>query len=191
MAEEEKVEQTPSPTEEAPSQEKDPVEQELARIDKSKRSKLEKLEYTRERVDKQIAEERAKAGITDDEDRPMTVREFKALRTEEQRDTAVSLANAIENEAERRLVQYHLENTIRPSGDAKTDLDTALAIVQGVKNRQKAEEALRASPARSVGSAASAPPKEVQTSELTPTEEQYMKSFKLTKEQVLAARPKG
>ncbi len=44
MDENEKVEQTPSPTEDAPSQEKDPVEAELERIEKKVQSVLNQPE---------------------------------------------------------------------------------------------------------------------------------------------------
>lgn len=190
MEEETKVETTTSPTEETAPSQKSPIDEELERIETSKRSKLEKLEYTRERVEKQIQEEKAKAGIVDDEDKPLTVREFKALQQDQARETALNLAESIENESERKLVKHHLENTIRPSGDPQADLSTALAIVQGVKNKQIAEEALRATKPRTVTTGAGAPPREVPNDELTPVEEKYRVSFKLTKEQVIAARPK-
>lgn len=192
MDPEEKVETPVSPTETEPSQEKDPVQEELDRVEaQPKKSKLEKLEYTKKRIDQQLAEEKAKSGIVeDDDDRPLTVREFKSLQREEAQSTAISLAGEIENEAERKLTQYHLENTIKPSGDAQTDLKNARLLVNAVKNGQVAEEAVRATKARTTGSGAGAPPKEKQTNELTKEERDYMVAFKLTEAQVVAARPK-
>lgn len=192
MEEKTKVDTVVSPTETEPSQEKDPVQAELDRVEaQPKKSKLEKLEYTEKRIKQQISEEKAKAGIVeDDEDRPLTVREYRSIQQEEAQSTAISLAGQIENEAERKLTQYHLENTIKPSGDAQTDLRNARLLVNAVKNSQITEEALRTTKVRTTGSGAGAPPKEKQTTELTKEERDYAKAFQLSDAQVIAARPK-
>lgn len=177
----------------APSQEKDPVQAELERVEsKPKRSKLEQLEYTKRRVEQQLEEERRKAGIVDENDdsRPLTVGDLKRIREEEAVETALNLAESLENEHERRLTKYHLENTIRPSGDAQTDLKNALALVNAVKNQQKAEDAGRAQVVRRTASSAGAPPKEKANDDLTPEEVSIMTAFHLTKEEVIAQRPK-
>lgn len=178
----------------APSQEKDPVQAELERVEsKPKRTKLEQLEYTKRRVEQQLAEERKKAGIddsNDDDNRPLTVADLRRIREEEAVETALNLTESIENEHERRLTKYHLENTIRPSGDAQTDLRNAQALVNAVKNRQKIEDAGRAQVVRRTASSAGAPPKEKANDDLTPEEVGIMTAFKLTKEEVIAQRPK-
>lgn len=198
MDEENKVDTTVSPTETTevtetsePSQEKDPIQAELDRVErKPKHSKLEQLEYTKRRVEEQLAAERQKAGITEDDDRPLTVREYKSIQQETAQDIAIKLAGDIGGEAERKLVIHHLENTIKPSGDPQTDLRNARLIVNAVKNGQIVEETLRRVPPRTAGSAASAPPKEKQTAELTADERLLMSGFHLTEAEVLAARPK-
>ncbi len=195
MDEENQAEQTTSPAEETitpePSQEKDPVETELEKVESAKRTRLEKLEYTKNRVEAQIAAEKAKSGVVDtDEDRPVTVRELKAMQTETAKDTALTLADEIENENERKLVRHHLENTIKPSGDAQTDLRNARLIVNAVKNGQIIEDTLRVTKARSVSSGTGAPPKEKQTTELTAEEKQIKQTFKLSDAEILAAREK-
>lgn len=175
----------------APSQEKDPVQAELERVEKKpKRTRIETLEYNIERLKKEREAELKKAGITEDDDRPLTIREFKSLQQEQAQETAFKMADSIENESERKLVQYHLENTIKPSGNAETDLKNARLIVNAVKNGQIVEEQLRAVKPKAAGSAASAPPKEKQMTELTKEEKDLMVAFKLTEAQVLAARPK-
>lgn len=197
MDEEKKVDTTVSPTEATevittsePSQEKDPVQAELDKVEAGKKTRLQKLEYTKTRVEQQIAEEKSKAGIReDDQDRPMTVREFNNLQQEKAKETALSMANEIENEAERKLVIHHLESTIKPSGDPQTDLRNARLIVNAVKNGQIVEETLRRTVPRSTGSAVGAPPKEKQATELTKDEKDLMRAFKLTEAEVLAARP--
>lgn len=173
----------------APSQESDPVQEELDRIENSKRTKKEKLLYTKQRVEKQLAE----LGETDatdvDLDRPMTVREYEARRMLDARDTAVSLVDSLsEDEKAKELVRYHLENTIRPSGDAQTDLNLALSIVNGVKNRQLAEESARTTRARTAPSAPAAPPRQIGAEpEFSKEEAAVMKGFGLTKEEAAEA----
>lgn len=197
MPEETQVETAPSPTEETvveettePSQE-DLLQAELDRIEKKpKRSRIETLTYNRDRLDKELADERKKLGITDEEDRPLTVREFKALKTEEAFETALTLADSIENETERKLTKFHLENTIKPSGNPETDLKNARLIVNSVKNGQIVEETLRTTKPKAAGTAGGAPPKETQPTDLTTEEKTMMSAFKLTEAQVLAARPK-
>ncbi len=196
MDEEKKVETTVVPTatpEEtpAPSQEKDPLEVELERAESKKRTRLEKLEYTRQRVEEQIAAERKKEGIPEsDLDKPLTLREFQALREQEAKDTALALADAIENEAERKLVKHNLENVIRLSGDPQEDLRNARLLANAARNGMQIEEQLRGIKAKSAGTPASAPPKEVSHSELTKEEREYAAAFKLTEAEVIAARPK-
>lgn len=174
-----------------PSQERDNIQVELDKVEARKKTRLEKLEYTKTRVEQQIAEEKEKAGIKEeDEDRPLTVREFNNLQQEKAKETALTMANDIESEAERKLVIHHLENTIKPSGDPQTDLRNARLIVNAVKNGQIVEETLRRVSPRAAGSGPSAPPKETQSTELTKDEKEIMQGFKLTEAEVLAARPK-
>lgn len=179
----------PSPEEQDSS--KDPIEAEIGLVERKEKTKLEKLVYTKERVDKQIAEEKQKLGIEDDDmDVPLTKREYNAIKFEESRQEAVDLSDSIEDDNERKLVKYHLEHTIRPTGDPQTDLRNARLLVNGVKNGQQLEEIARARTPRASVSSPSAPPRGEVKDDLTPEEKNIMKGFGLTKEKVLAARPK-
>jgi len=172
---------TPEETPIVPSQTEDPVQQELDRIENDKRSKLERLQFNKERIEREIAAQTGQQPAASDEDRPLTVREFKALQAVEAQDTAKTLADSIEDEKERTLVIHHLENTIKPSGDAATDLRNARLIVNSVKNGQLAEEALRTAKARTAPSAPSAPPRAPTAKpEFSAEETAIIKAFKLT-----------
>ena len=172
-------EETPDTT--APSQEIDPVEEELERIEtaeNAKRTKLERLQYNKERIERELAEEAAKNGVEIDENRPLTVREFKAMQAHEAQETAKSLAESeIVDDKERKLVLHHLDNTIRPSGDAATDLRNARMLANAVKTRQVAEEVVRSSQARTYASAAGAPPKQNSGTPELSSEEQRLASW--------------
>lgn len=184
------VEETQTTT--APSQENDPVEEELEKIEtaeNAKRTKLERLQYNKERIERELAEEAAKNGVELDENRPLTVREFKAMQAHEAQETAKSLAESeIADDKERKLVLHHLENTIRPSGDAATDLRNARLIVNAVKNRQVAEEVVRSAQARTHASTAGAPPRQDSTKpELSQEEQRFAKMTGLSEEEIKAA----
>lgn len=175
----------------APSQEKDLVEAELERVEqKPKRSKREQLQYTKQRVEKQLAELDKSEGVDpEDDSRPLTVGDLRRLREEEAVETAINLAEDLDNEHERRLTKHYLENNIRSTGDAQQDFKLAYAMVTAVKNSQKAEEAQRAQRVRTVASAPSAPAREKSNEDLTPDEMKMMgKPFNMTKEEILAAR---
>lgn len=186
--EEEKIEETQT-TE--PSQEINPVEEELEKIEKAERTRLERLQYNKDRIDRELAEEAAKNGVSiEDENRPLTVREFKAMRAQDAQETAKELAEReVMDDNERKLTLHHLENTIKPSGDAATDLRNARLIVNAVKNRQIAEEMARTTTARSHSTGAGAPPKqETATVELSADEKKFAAFAGLTPEEVAAAR---
>lgn len=184
------IEETAPGADTEPSQD-DPVEQELKRVqEKPKRSRLETLEYNRNRLQKEIEDEKAKAGIVEEEDdnRPLTVAEFKAMNAREAQATALSLAESIENESDRKLTLYHLENTIRPSGDAHTDLLNAQLIVNSVRNGMLAEESARSAKARSLPGAPSAPPRQRGAEpEFSSDESKIIKGFGLTAEEAKKA----
>lgn len=197
MSDETKVEAEVSPTEtpetevSQPSVEKSPVETELEKVESRKRTKLEKLEYTKKRIEEQIIEERRAEGLPEiDKDKPLTLADLEVLEQQRSLETAVTLTDGIEDEHERKLTKHYLETTIKPSGDAKTDFENARALVNAIKNKQLLEEVGRKSAVKQHASAASAPMNQKKDEQLTPEETQIMKGFRLTKEQVLAERPK-
>lgn len=125
------------------------------------------------------------------DDTPVTVGMLKKKGVEDASKKALTLADDITDENERELVKHHLENTIKPSGDPQEDLRKARAIVNDVKNTQIATDALRKTAAKTHNSAAGAPAKTDQIVEFTAEELGFMRPpFNLSKEAVLAARPK-
>lgn len=198
MENEQKVEKEVVPNEatekpetesQAPSPEKDPVKVELEAVERTKKSKLEKLEFTQQRIAEQIAQEKAKSGIHEvDEDRPLTLKEYNELRKTESLETAMNLAEQIEDENERKLTKHYLEDVIKPSGDPKEDLRIARLMVNSVKHQQIAEETGRTTKAKPYSSSPSAPAKEKTSTELTKEEEAIARGFNLSPEEVLKAR---
>lgn len=183
---ENKVEDEVVATATEPSQ--DALADEVKKIEgKPKRTRLETLEFNRDRLAKEAAEERKRLGLSDEDVTPLTRADLEAYEAEKAVKTAMSLAGEIDDENERKLVLHHLENTIKPSGNAETDLRNAKILVDAVKSRQTIEElARRTEPKTSSGTGA--PPKPLDKSELTSEEETYRQAFGLTKEQVISAR---
>lgn len=169
-----------------PSQE-DPLQKELDRIETGKRTQKEKLLYTKQRIDKQLAE-MGEGTEVEDENRPLTLKDLRAYTAVAAQETAMSLADEIEDANEQKLVKHYLETTIKPSGDAQTDLRNARLMANAVKNRQIAEEAGRAAHARTSPSAPSAPPRQAGTEpEFTLEQTRLMKGFGITKEEAVKA----
>lgn len=192
MEEETQVEDTQIEETTTEPSEESAVEEELERIEteaNAKRTKLERLQYNKERIERELAEEAARNGVEVDEDKPLTLRDFKAMQAHEAQETAKSLAESqIADDKERKLVLHHLENTIRPSGDAATDLRNARLIVNAVKTRQIAEEVTRSAQPRAHASAAGAPPKRDSAKpELSPEEKQFASFAGLSDDEVKAA----
>lgn len=170
--------------------EADPLKTELEKVESGKRSKAEKLIYTKKRVEEQLKE----LGIedqVDEDDTPVTVGMLKKIQEQTATKTALQLADEIPNEVERELTKHYLENTVKSSGDPKADLATAQTLVNAVKNKQILDQAAIKPEARTHPSGSGAPVKIEQQPEFTAEELSYMKPpFNLSKEQVLAARPK-
>lgn len=183
----------------APSQ--DPVSQELARGQSSGRTEKEKaafqLKKNAERLKELGGDPAEILGTTPKQDEagddaPMTVAMYKSLQAEQASKTALQMADEITDVNERELTKHYLSTRIVPSGNPAEDLRFARLAVNSVKNGQIAEEAQRASTARSHGTGAGAPPKPP-TGEFVPTAEEasmMRPPFNLTKEKILAARTK-
>ncbi len=117
----------------------DPLKTELENLNKKGgRSKKEKLLFSKQRIEEQLAELGDKDDIEDEDDKPVTMKMLKEMQAQKVivPETALQLADSIENETERELTKYHLENTIRPTGDPKQDLALAAVHVNAVKNKQ-------------------------------------------------------
>lgn len=182
--------------------EQDPLKVELEKVQKKGRTEVEKAAFTlkknAERLKELGGDPNTILGIeketteTDEDDTIVTVGMLKKLQQQDTAKTALEQADEIKNETERELVRYHLENTIKSTGNPTEDLKLARALVNAVKNTQIMEEANRKPPVKthSSGSGVDAINTEVK-GELTPTEIQFMGApFNLTREQILKARQK-
>lgn len=188
--EEDKVEDKP---ETDPTLEQDPLKNELDKVQNKKvYTKEEKLLYKR----KQIDEELKALGVDTDEptdkdldNTPVTLGMLKKMEAEKASKTALQLADEIPNETEKALVKYHLENSIKSTGNPTDDLALAQAIVNSKKNTQIVEEQQRKPVTKAHSSASGAPAKEVKELELDANEIAFTKApFNMTKEAVLKLR---
>ena len=179
--------------------EQDPLKTELDRVQNIvKRTPVEKLLYTKQRVEKQLKElgvedeKEDEIDDIDDEDQPLTVGMFKKIQKEAATKTALQLAEEIQNETERELVNYHLNNSIRSTGNAEEDFKLARTLVNAVKNKQIMEEQARKTTAKTHSSSSGAPAKDDEIKgELTPQEKLFLgHPFNMTKEQILKSRTK-
>jgi hypothetical protein len=180
--------------------EQDPLKIELERVKTSKYTEKEKAEFTlrknAERVKSLGGDPNSILGIeeepSEDDDEPMTVGMYKKIQQESAVKSALQLAGDIQNETERELVIFHLNNSIRSTGIPSEDLRLARALVNAVKNAQIGEEIARKTQAKthSNSSGVNAVDKEVK-GELTEQEKLFLgKPFSMTKEQILKARTK-
>lgn len=191
------IEVTPAVTDETKADSKDSAEQdslktELDKVQRKGRTKVEKLQYTKKRIDEQLKELGVEDEIEDDEDeKPVTVGMLKKIQAQTATKTALQLADEIPNETERELTKYHLENTIRSTGNPQEDFTLAQNQVNAVKNKQILEELGRKTTPPTHGSNAGAPANKEKQEEFTPEEQSFMKPpFNLTKEAVIKARSK-
>jgi dTDP-4-amino-4,6-dideoxygalactose transaminase len=99
---------------------------------------------------------------------------LKKLTAERSQKTAVDLAQELSNPVERELVKFHIENTIRPSGDAATDLKNARLLANSVRNQQILSEVTRKPTAQSHSGASSAPPTQKDSNTIELSKEEMM-----------------
>ena len=174
------------------SQESLKKELEKVKSQKEGHTKLEKLLFTKKRIEQQLAEFNEESGIEpivdEDENKPVTVKMLKELEAQKAQKTAKQMADEITDDTEKELVIHHLENSIRPSGNPTEDLRLARAIVNSHKNAQIAEELSRKSPIKQSGGAgASAKTEDI----FEPTDEEatFMRPpFNIKKEDIIKAR---
>jgi hypothetical protein len=191
----------PSTTEQVAETEKveaeqDPLKQELEKVKKGGRTKLEKLTYTQKRIEEQLRQERIAQGlepepeiVNEDDEAPLTKGEFKKIQQEATIKTSLQLADDIENETERELVKFHINNTIRSTGNPKEDLRLARALANDVKNKQILETIQGKPQAKKASSTGGGAPPQEEQPEFTPEEMSFMKPpFSVSKAQIIAAR---
>lgn len=187
----------PSTTEEKPETkvegEQDLLKQELEKV-KTKRTQKEKLIYTKNRIEQQLKEldgdgENLEPSIEDE--KPLTMGEYKKLQSANVTKSALQLADEIENETERELTKHYLQNKIVSSGNPQEDLSDARALANKIKNAKIAEMAIQKPGVIRTSSQGGGTPFVAPEEELTPAEQRLLKSplgAGLTKEIILATR---
>lgn len=181
--------------------EQDPLKVELERVQKVGRTEKEKAEFslrkTADRLKELGGDPDSILGIkkdtpdSDEEDnQPLTVGMYKKIQQAGATKTASQLADDIQNETEKELVKYHLENTIKSSGNPSEDLKLARSLVNAVKNTQIIEEVKRKPTAKTHSSASGSPAIDNEVKgELTSDEKLFLgKPFNMSKEQILKLR---
>lgn len=181
--------------------EQDPLKVELDRVQKVGRTEKEKAEFslrkTADRLKELGGDPDSILGIkkdtpdSDEEDnQPLTVGMYKKIQQAGATKTAIQLADEIQNETERELIKYHLENSIKSSGNPSEDLKLARSLVNAVKNTQIIEEVKRKPVAKTHSSASGSPAIDNEVKgELTSDEKLFLgKPFNMSKEQILKLR---
>lgn len=192
-------ETTTDTTEQSETIEQDPLKIELEKV-RGGRTEEEKAEYTFKKQAERLQSlgknpadilgiKKEATEDIDEDDQPMTRGEFKRMQQDSASKTAIQLANDISNETERELAKWHLDNTIKSTGNPTKDLELAMNQVNAIKNKQVLEEIQRKNPAKTFSSGSSAPAKQTeQDIELTSEEITLMRFGGLTKEDVIKAR---
>lgn len=182
--------------------EQDPLKTELEKVKSSGRTEAEKAAYTlkknAERLKELGGDPVAILGIKpvedteeeNEDDKPLTIGMYKQIQSQASQKTALQLADEIQNDTERELTKFHIENTIKSTGNPSEDLRLARMLVNSVKNTKILEELNRKGTPSSHSSASGAPAKDVEVKgDLTTEELAFMKPpFNLTKEQIIKAR---
>jgi hypothetical protein len=158
------------------------------------KTEREKALFTKRKIEERLKqldeEEGVETPVSDeDENTPVTLATLRKLEKEKAQRTALSLVESLDDLNEKELVRFHLQNTIRPSGNPEEDFKNARALVNTVKNQQILEEVSRKTTAKSKTSGNGASGKVQEHFEPTEEELAFMKApFNLSKEQIIAAR---
>lgn len=129
----------------------------------------------------------------DEEQKPLTREEVLELIQSQNRDkaikTAEELASEITNEAERELTVFHLQNTIKSTGNPQEDLKLARALTNSVRNTKILEEQVRKPEAKNHSSASSGGSVTLEPEVVLTAEEQaFLNTGHVTKAEILLAR---
>lgn len=202
QTEEVKTEDSQVDSEVTTDSQQDPLKVELERV-KSKKTPQEKAKdslYFNAQKAKELGIDVAevlgikpKEEVVDEDEKPITRKELEELllktRLVETVKTAEQLALEIEDETERELTLFHINNTIKSTGDAKEDLRLARALTNSVRNTQILEEVSRKPQAKTHSSASGAGSTEVKPIvTLTQEEKAYLATGLITQDEILLAR---
>lgn len=179
---------TPVETPVTPVPPQDPSQSDAQKAPEKKFTKRERLEFTKAKIEQQLEE----LENEEDDTRPLTLGDFKKMQQEKVKETALELATAIEDQAERDEVTSILESRIVPSGDANADLKLARDMVNARKNAQLAEDMARGQRPNAHVSRPGAPGYTPDAFVPTAEEVTFMNApYNLTKEQIIEARRKA
>ncbi|MEI6532493.1 MAG: hypothetical protein WCO06_01495 [Candidatus Roizmanbacteria bacterium] len=183
--------------------EQDPLKTELERVQRVGRTEKEKAEFSLKKNAERVKElggdpntilgiEKETSEYNEDDDQPLTVGMYKKIQQESASKTALQLADEVQNETERELVKYHLNNSIKSTGNPNEDMKLARALVNAVKNSQIIEESTRKPKAKAYSGSGGVPAKDTEVKgELTEQEKLFLgKPFNMSKDAILKARGK-
>lgn len=187
--------------------EEDPLKVELERV-RSKKTPQEKaldslyfnaqqakklgIDITKDEKLKEVLGIKEQVEVSEDE-KPVTRKELEEILSKAQQvnatKTAEQLAMSISNEAERELTLFHIQNTIKSTGNPEEDLKLARALTNSVRNNQILEEYDRKPVAKTHSSASSDGTIDSKpTIVLTPEEKAFLATGRVTQEEILLAR---
>lgn len=184
--------------------EQDPLKVELEKVQRTGKTEKEKAEYSLKKNAQRVRElggdpdailgvnSKNTDDLDEDDDKPITRGELKRIEQARANKSAIQLAEEIPNETERELTKYHLENSIKSTGNPAEDLKLARSIVNAVKNTKIIEEATRKGDTKNHSSSSGVDAKnDIVQGELTAQEIPFLsKPFNMTKEAIIKARPK-
>jgi hypothetical protein len=153
-----------------------------------KLTKRERLEFAKNKIEERLSE----LADEPDDNQPLTWGDLKKIKQQEVRDSAIELADNIENTDERAEVIAILQTRIVPSDNPAEDLRLARTMANAEKNSQiLQDQARKANP----GSHANSPANPGNTQDVfvpTDTEVVFMQApYNLSKDDILSARRKA
>ena len=179
---EEPTQDTPAPSQDGDTPAEETPKQEPP---KKKFSKRERLEFTRDKIESQLAE----LDDEEDDDKPLTRGDLKRMKQQDVKDSAIELASDIEDELERDAVIDILENRLVPSDDPNADLKSALTMANATKAMQQLEEMARKGRPKSHASTPGGPGNAPDHFEPTEQERVFMSPpYNLSQEDIIKAR---
>lgn len=117
---------------------------------------------------------------------------YKKEKSKEATQSALQLAETIQDSDTKEKVKDYLNTRIVPSGNPEQDFRDALGIVSSGKNKQILEEMNRYTKPKVTASGGSLPSKIEEEFVPTPEEAVFMKApYNMSKEQIIGARPKS
>lgn len=189
----------------------DPIKAELEKINKRKegRTEEEKAEYTFKNIAKRLKDlgkdpaellgvKPKEEEEINDEDRPLTKKDLESILSQVNKPkekTATELAyERIQDENQRELALYYLDNVIKPSGNSDEDLHNAQAMVNAVRNQKVLEMQALKPEAKTLNTARSIEINKTNTNtvELSPEEKMIMDTSRglITMDDIIANRNK-